>query len=84
MTQQQQQDTGVNIIALRQIKGMEENTPEVTYIELQECLNEWWTVSSQPHFHFLIISYTRIKTNISYFKYINNDDSRITPKRENS
>ena len=35
-----QQDSGVNIIALRQIKGREENIPEVTYIELQEWLNE--------------------------------------------
>ena len=35
-----QQDSGVNITALRQIKGIEENTPEVTYIELQEWLNE--------------------------------------------
>ena len=31
-----------------------------------------------------MISYTLIKTSISYFKYINNDGSRITHKRENT
>ena len=84
VTKQQWQNSGVKVIALRQIKGMEENTSEVTYTELQEWLNEWWTVSSQPYFHFLMISYTLIKTSISYFKYINNDGSRITHKRENT